>query len=849
MRHCMSLKCILVLLLATAAMNVAHGYTVYCVGNSSQLNTALQHAQSAADTTVIELVQGSYNLGGTLLTTASPSDAGVQLHATKLQGGYDGTCSTRVINPENTVFDGAGLFGNMNMQGSLTIEGVRFQNFNRSVEFQVLMSHIDNTSTSVLNTHFVGTGLHINYFCSDYGSILASGNLVSRSPVNGLWLSSACRSLITGTLHTTEHTLMNVTGNTVADSSGHGVLMQWGEPTPPGGTAAVNALFLYNNIVWGNWTDVYLQTGDLDHNNDPGGAQLSDNVYGSIYGYESPADSASTNSLHLDPQFVNRYGTPDGDYHLRYGSPAINSGDASATGLAATDLDDKSRIIGSAPDRGAYESYVNDVASTTLTVTNANDSGAGSLRQAIVDANASGGTHFIEFNINASCPQVINLASDLPYVSLPYLSINGFTQPGSKRNTYTNGDIAKRCIVLNGQGRSQSMGLTFYGASSAFYWIQGLAFEGWGIGLNMSAGQNNLVWGNQFGGSLYYGAGNLALAPNGVDIWLWGNSTTTTIGGSDPADRNIIDSAGANSHPNSPNPNYDGRGVAISSGGGSQNNSVINNIIGLDNFESSTPYGNAVGIQLETSGNTISGNVIGNNNNGIQVLGSGAHGNAIANNLIGVSQDPLCIFAPCPPPNPEPNQAAIYFWQGANNNSVSGNTVINNTLFGIEMIDSGTYANAIWGNSIYGNPATWATNKAEINLDGYAYSTTYSLAFTVPPNRYLNYPIISSVSGTSSNGTISGYLRATNDTYTIQVYSSPSCEAGGAFAHSPSAQTTISNAGTYQNLHYDGTANFSFNFTAPPGLSLAGRYITATATDSHNNTSQFSACALYQLVQ
>ena len=39
------------------------------------------------------------------------------------------------------------------------------------------------------------------------------------------------------------------------------------------------------------------------------------------------------------------------------------------------------------------------VAAATFTVTNTNDSGAGSLRQAILDANASAGADLIDFNI------------------------------------------------------------------------------------------------------------------------------------------------------------------------------------------------------------------------------------------------------------------------------------------------------------------------------------------------------------------------------------------------------------------------------------------------------------------
>src|SRR6202035_3903414 len=128
--------------------------------------------------------------------------------------------------------------------------------------------------------------------------------------------------------------------------------------------------------------------------------------------------------------------------------------------------------------------------------------------------------------------------------------------------------------------------------------------------LNLSAGQGDLVWGNQFGGQLR--AGNLPLTSNAIDIWLYGASTTSQIGGADPGHRNII--AGANGS----DPNYGGRGIAIPNYGSasSTDNSITNNLIGLD-WRESTSGGNAVGVQIETARNHVLNNIIGNSNNGI----------------------------------------------------------------------------------------------------------------------------------------------------------------------------------------------------------------------------------------
>src|SRR5512135_286788 len=68
---------------------------------------------------------------------------------------------------------------------------------------------------------------------------------------------------------------------------------------------------------------------------------------------------------------------------------------------------------------------------STFTVINTNDSGAGSLRQAVTDANAGAGPHTIVFDIPGSGVQTIAIASSLPLaVSSGGLTIDGTTQPG-----------------------------------------------------------------------------------------------------------------------------------------------------------------------------------------------------------------------------------------------------------------------------------------------------------------------------------------------------------------------------------------------------------------------------------
>src|SRR5437879_1051424 len=74
-----------------------------------------------------------------------------------------------------------------------------------------------------------------------------------------------------------------------------------------------------------------------------------------------------------------------------------------------------------------------DVVGATLTVTNSNDSGTGSLRQAILDANNNFGLDTIVFDIPGTNVHTIVLATPLPSIADPAV-IDGTTQSGFTTN-------------------------------------------------------------------------------------------------------------------------------------------------------------------------------------------------------------------------------------------------------------------------------------------------------------------------------------------------------------------------------------------------------------------------------
>ena len=109
---------------------------------------------------------------------------------------------------------------------------------------------------------------------------------------------------------------------------------------------------------------------------------------------------------------------------------------------------------------------------STFTVTNTLDSGAGSLRQAIISSDAVKGPNAINFNIPGSGVKTINLLSALPTITQP-VTIDGTTEPGSG---------GKPVIQIDGtKAGSGAIGLDLTSAASGST-IKGLAVTDFAAG-------------------------------------------------------------------------------------------------------------------------------------------------------------------------------------------------------------------------------------------------------------------------------------------------------------------------------------------------------------------------------
>lgn len=255
-----------------------------------------------------------------------------------------------------------------------------------------------------------------------------------------------------------------------------------------------------------------------------------------------------------------------------------------------------------------------------LAVSNANDAGAGSLRAAILQSNASAEQDVIEFAIPGSAP-VIALETPLPEITSP-VDIDGTSQPGYSGRPVVQIDGAK----LTGGADS---GLVLKAGSSV---VRGLALTHFDHAIFVTGPGGNFISGNYIGLSPSEESGGNTLT--GVFIL---NSPGNIVGGGFTLGNNVI----------SGNGQY---GIRIY-GDLSVNNRVQNNYIGT-NAAGTGAIANGLGGILVTggasftligtegdgNGDELEGNLVsGNAQAGIELLG--ASDSVIAGNLIGTNAD------------------------------------------------------------------------------------------------------------------------------------------------------------------------------------------------------------------
>ncbi len=181
-----------------------------------------------------------------------------------------------------------------------------------------------------------------------------------------------------------------------------------------------------------------------------------------------------------------------------------------------------------------------------FTVTNTNDSGAGSLRQAILDANANGNPSdmdTISFNIpDSSAVHTINIDTDLPAVT-EKLTIDGYTQPGSSANTAASPNPINAVIKIEiaATNATITQGVLPLVADESV--VKGVSiYDGGPVDSNFSKANVGLVGANTAIKGSYIGIkadGNTVGAYDRNCVGV-ATAATATVGGTNAADRNIL---------------------------------------------------------------------------------------------------------------------------------------------------------------------------------------------------------------------------------------------------------------------------------------------------------------------
>ncbi len=482
------------------------------------------------------------------------------------------------------------------------------------------------------------------------------------------------------------------------------------------------------------------------------------------------------------------------------------------------------------------------------TVTTTADGGPGSLRQAILDANnlTPLAHDFIYFNIApAGVLHTISPLTPLPWLLDPAgATIDGLTQPGATQGasppSTLNLNIEIDGILCNTAGPPHAIrGLVLQSDNDT---VQGLIVNNWwNCGIGIQGGPINeyarycMVRWNIVGMD---SAGSVCKGNGREGTYLWSGICITNDPQEGPAFASyntIQENLSSCNHT---------EGITILGPiqpGDVHDNFVLGNYVGTD-ITGTLDRGNIhEGICLceGTHHNLVRGNLSsGNDYDGIGLQGYNnvpfppappiqTYSNQIDSNIVGLDANG----------NPLPNTyAGITIgeygpsqWGCADKNTIEHNTIAENGWDGVAVWEDVVNSfnadnNLITQNSIYDN------NGLGIDLQNDGVTPNDPNDPDTGPNEEMNFPVITSASYSGGNTTITGTVELS--AVTVEVFQADPDPTGYG-----EGRVYLGNA------VLDGIGGWSFST-----LSLGvGNWVTATATDGQNNTSEF--CANVQVTQ
>ena len=444
----------------------------------------------------------------------------------------------------------------------------------------------------------------------------------------------------------------------------------------------------------------------------------------------------------------------------------------------------------------------------TFVVSNTADSGPGSFRQALDDASFSSGSHIIVFNIAPGGVQRIAIKSDLFRISNP-LTIDGTTQPG-----YAGSPLIELIAHQLPDPDERIKGLELAGDGGG---VRGLAIEGFGTNLHVS-GQNNVIRGSYFGLDASGNTRQLSWGGLGIADFVDGTADGNVIGGTAPADRNVISG------------NLGGLYIE------GDNTLVQGNYIGTDPTGMLPRPNTDRAIDVRSDHNTIGGtvaaarNVIAANGSGVNIIQTGSAvptGNRVWGNFIGVAADGR---------TPLGNTRHGVLAKTDGHNTIGGrepgaaNVIAHNGGAGV-LLQSPEYFPGKGPITVVAN-AIRSNGALAIDLGSPGVTPNDPFDADEGHNGIQNFPVLLAVYPRPASSVIEARLHSKPiTTYTLDFYSSPQSDPsthGEAAVHLGSVNVTT-----------DSNGDARVSAQLPVSLTPS-HIISATATDSTGNSSELA---------
>ena len=448
----------------------------------------------------------------------------------------------------------------------------------------------------------------------------------------------------------------------------------------------------------------------------------------------------------------------------------------------------------------------------TFTVTNTNDSGPGSLRQAILDANASPGADTIAFAIPGADPGcdgtgVCTIAPTSQLHSIDEAAIlDGYTQPGASLNTATFGSNAVLKIVVSG--------VNIPGAAGILPGAAGVTVRGIVINGGFHSAVDILTEGDVHVEGCFIGtdASGSSAVPNtvGVDFFLKG--VGSVIGGPAPGQRNVI---GSGQH-----------GV---SGDGVAGSTIQNNLIGTDKSGvvalPQAVGGDGIAIGACNAGDPLD-SILDNVVTGF--TGYAIHNSClpatIQGNHIGIDATGTVVFAPVTTYGIAPGEGSIV----GGVNPGEGNVITG--MRGVGILGDNFAGGTIRGNSIWGNGGN--PNYSGLGIDMLGDGPTKNDPGDA--DMIQNFPVLKTVTNGATTHVTAALHSAASTLYDVDFYANPACsnfpreyDEGKTFLGS--TQVTTNGSGTA-----------SIDVTLPVATEDGSRLTMVATNHATGRSSEFS---------